>query len=246
MISGVLAHLDRFLTEPALGNAYFPPLDLRMSVFRSGAHWALFFEEVTCDWQGSEVEVWLFAYGDCLARQGRLNDEDHRHPLQWPADRPPQDYHTGAWLLDREGFSVLVDGGRHDLRPTPADCAAAGVTFGAEQPGSGPGSLTATQAARLVCHLLGHPLFSPEPHLRSVLARHWAPVDGSPSEMGLLLQTREWRHPDLDIAEERPGDTECFRVLAACIETGDRSGWDRLDPGTFNTRWEQLPGYEVP
>ena len=232
--------LDRLGTNPpVLDNANLLLADARLSVFRSQRHWALFFEIVTCD-RGSEMSLDFYAYGNCLrgvndfAETGFLG-HDSRSLFAWPEDRLPR---SPDWefALSRNGFSILLKGKRHDFSPTPQDYQRARIPFDGLR--DRPDDLHPIELLRFLCCHLDHPFFAAEDHLRYLLdAYRPEPEEGaqpfSSHTLPLLLQTRQWQHPD----GEPPSQVHGFQVLARAIETGDLSEWRRLDPATFNTDW---------
>lgn len=232
--------LDRLgNSPPVLDNANFLLADARLSVFRSHKHWAIFFETVTCD-RGSDTSLNFYVYGNCLQgandfSNAGLLEQESRSLFAWPEDQPFRSAKGNT--LSRNRFSILLNGKRYNFVPTPQDYAMARIAFDGFRPE--PDELRPIELVRFLCHHLNHPFFATQSHLRYLLdayrpeqKQEQAPF--SSHTLPLLIQTRQWRHPD---AGEPPSKVFGFQVLARAIETGDVKEWRRLDPATFNTDW---------
>jgi hypothetical protein len=240
-----LVHLDRYFEHDpgflVFDNAHFDLADARMTVFRSSAHWVLFFETVSCSADlifASTIHV----FGNCLGEQGWLPQYDT--PLfSWPADKPLISSEN-VWIADRRHFSIVFNGAVFEFAPTREQYHNAGIstpdTLGVVDEPARP--LPLIDLVRFVCQELNHPFFASENLLRHIIQAKCSKelqmleTQGFAHHLDLLLQTRDWRHPKY--GEERVLDMVCFQVLAEAIQTGDTSAWNSLDPREFNTTWQ--------
>lgn len=218
--------------------------DARLTVFRSDTDWAVFIELPDYEAQIGDSYNWVGGVGTCwedgylrysAANDRPLYEENPARPL-WEQDGGAHETGRGAWLGDRAGFSLILDGEPLDFAPTVQDYADAGIFFPNEK--SGPGSLPPGYLLRFLCCHLKHPFFAPEAALRQTM--------GHCRHLPLFLQTG-WRHPVFLVVGDDDffsGDyvcnIPCFQVLARAIASGDLTEWNKQDPATFNTDWQSL------
>ena len=240
----ILAHLGTYLRSlpPYLDmlEEYYEVADQRMTVFRSPRHWVLFFEFVLYDARADEFMVNLWAFGDCLNDYNGGEERQEGNGLLWQFTRQPfascSRTARGSFKARRNRFSILFKGECLKFKPTAEQYAAAGIKFTRAQQAPD-AMLTPAQLLRFLCHHLDHPFFAGEDSLRSIIdacrRQRLAPLW---HEMALLLQTREWRHPNIEEMAE-PAAWEPFQILARTIATGDLTEWQAQNPATFNTHW---------
>ena len=221
--------------------------DARLTVFRPDTDWAVFIELTHYQAQTGEFCNWVGAVGTCwedgylpyhAVKEGPLFEENPASPL-WRQGVGDEAYETGrgAWLGDRAGFSILLNGESLDFAPTLRDYTDAGILFPDEK--SGPGSLPPGYLLRFLCHHLDHPFFAPEAALRQAMGRY--------HNISLFLQTSGWRHPvflvtgeDGFFSDDYVCNVPCFQILARAIASGDLTEWKGQDQAAFNTGWESL------
>lgn len=229
----ILRHLDaRFDWKdigniaPDLGNANYRFADARLTAFRSQAHWALIFEFPGCHaGGGDDKSLSVYVYGNFLVEEGFF--PHHGGCLfGWPEDKPAEAQLYGSTI------SLLLRGEALFFSPSPEEYAAAGLNG---SPAAAGHLRWMIDWVRFLCHRLDHPFFLSEDVLRFLLDAYRDPdVPGSSHEMRLLLQTRDWQHPDGD---EPPSQVPGFQALAHALATGDLSPWEAINPALFNTDW---------
>jgi hypothetical protein len=221
--SVVLSDLDKHASEfnfPMLDNAYVAFAAGRLSVFVNDEHWALAFEVLGYSInQGAFVDD-LYAFGDCLLREGVLTSFS---VLTEMPEAPLVDPATEAWIADWSDWSVSCSSGTFRFRPSRSEYLAAGIHLDCE---SGPGSLPQKDVLRFfLARQKASGLFLSENQLIGEL-------DGCPS-MRLLLQTESWQHPDVANGE-LPSGTVSFQSLMKVIAEKSASPFV---PGNVNTSW---------
>lgn len=230
---------------PMPDNAHEDYAEMRMTVFRAPQLWAFVLEEVVYYSNSKSFERQTFAYGNCLVEEGRIRESVSQVaalplPIEFPTDKPPGEWRGKKYfrLLDRADFSVVINGQRHDFKPTAQDYEDAEIPFVHQR--TGEGSLSITQMLRFLCHEMNHPFFMSREELNRVLDE-CAESQETPlsQQMEMFLQTRDWQHPDIAADEESPvSRLEGWQVLARAIESGDLSEWNQIDPSLFNTHWK--------
>lgn len=219
--------------------------DARLTVFRSDTAWAVFVELPdyqaqigdSYNWGGGVGTCWESGYLQyCAVNDRPLYEKNPARPL-WEQDDGAHTSWRGAWLGDRAGFSLILNGKALDFAPTVQDYADAGIFFPNDK--SGPGSLPPGYLLRFLCHHLKHPFFAPEEVLRQMMDKC--------RDLPLFLQTGGWHHPvflvdgDNDFySDDFVCNIPCFQVLARAIASGDLAEWHAQDPATFNTDWQSL------
>ena len=255
----IIEHLDDAMTstlEPCLGmlEEYSAFADTRLTVFRSGKHWVMAFELVHYTRADEFVlDIWL--YGNCL---GLPNDDNLGIDLSRVLFTMPPDMklketeETEDWGYAPDFFAIQRNGHRFEFRPTREEYEAAELFWSKQEKREN--HIHPKHLLRFLCHHLDHPFFAEESTLRDLIEkRHaeWNDLDLGWGQrlshsLKLFLQTREWRHPQLNevddwsnenIAENLPSQVECFHILARAIESGDLSEWYAQDQSTFNTHW---------
>lgn len=217
------------------------PADARLSVFRSPKHWVILIEKI--DYfirMHGDVDCFSRAYtlyGNCLENGWAVSFD-----VLWENETElPFDAETGRWLPTRRHLRYFMNGRWWDVYPTPHDLQQAGIDselldeVDREEWQENPDTLMPVEWLRHLCHHLDHPFFASEARLREVVREAVGDTEIA-SSLQIVLQTREWEHPDY-VAGELPSDTESFRVIAEIIATGDASLWARVDRTRFNSHW---------
>jgi len=244
----ILQELDEaFAADPVClytVSSHFKIADARLTVFRSPKHWVIVFEKIDYFYplHGTVgcFERFYMLYGNCLKKDrvgcGGGADALWKSELELPFDPD-----TGAWLPTRQHFRYFWAGKWWDVYPTPQDLQQAGIDpelldeVDRKDYQQNPNTLLPVEWLRYLCHHLNHPFFASEARLREVV-REAVSDPQIESELQIVLQTREWEHPDY-LEEELPSHTETFRVIAEIIATGDASLWARVDRSRFNSHW---------
>jgi hypothetical protein len=221
--SRVLADLDKHAREfnfPMLDNAYIAFAAGRLSVLVNEDSWAISFEVLGYSInQGAFVND-LYAFGDCLTREGVLTSI----PVLTEVPRVPLvDPWTEAWIADWSDWSISCSTGTFRFRPSRHEYSAAGINVNDE---GGPGSLEPKDVLRFfIGKQKASSLFLSELDLISEL-------EGCPS-MRLLLQTEHWQHPDVANGE-LPSGTVSFQSLMNVVAEKSKS---LFIPGDVNSTW---------
>ncbi len=162
-------------------------------------------------------------------------------------------------------------GKRFDFAPSLEELEAAGIELSRREIETG--ELTPPQMLRYVCEKLEHPFFLSEDALRDLLdqnalnfkwkydketQRSWYENElGEFEEPPLLgvylelpLQTRDWIHPKLGLADGEMGEweispREAFETLAQTLSTRDLRVWNAQDQTKFNSHWRHWAQIEV-
>jgi hypothetical protein len=219
----VLSDLDKHASEfnfPMLDNAYVAFAAGRLSVFVNEDHWALAFEVLGYSINRAAFVDDLYAFGDCLPREGVLTSfsvltEASQAPLIDPA--------TEAWIADWSDWSISSSSDTFRFRPSRSEYSSAGIHLEGE---SGPGSLPQKDVLRFfIAEKMTPSLFLSESELIGEL-------NGCPP-MRLLLQTESWQHPDVANGE-MPSESGSFQSLMKVIAEKSAS---LFVPGNVNTSW---------
>ncbi len=219
---------------------HFKVADARLTVLRSPQHWVIVIEKIGyfSRLHGS-VDCFQRSYtlyGNCL-EQGWFVKSD---TLWDDVSELPFDPETGTWLPTRNHFQYFWEGKWWDVYPTEQDYQEAGIDphllDEADQTDwqANPELLQPVEWMRYLCYHLNHPFLASEARLREVVRE----AVGDPhieSALQMVLQTREWEHPDF--LSELPSQTEGFRLIAQIIATGDASLWERANRSRFNSHW---------
>lgn len=236
----ILKQLDEHIDKgdfPTLDNANFGWADTRLSVFRSNEYWVLFFEFVGCDLTWTTCGVYLWAFGNCLLKQGLLS-EYTRTIFAFPHDIQKIEDEEGHLIGygDRNRISVFINGQCYDFSPIEIHRVIR-ITFNENEYAP----IQLLQFIRFLCHYLNHPFFASEDFLRFIIDK----LSPKPIErfqfishkMKLFFQTLEWEHPlTINI---KPSNIKFFQILALSIEKGDNSKLLQIDSSTFNTNWRK-------
>jgi hypothetical protein len=217
------------------------PADARLTVFRSPQHWVVIIKKI-------DYFIRLHGSVDCFSRSYTLYGNClgdgwlTKHDLLWDSLLElPFDPETGTWLPTRQHFRYFWAGKWWEASPTPQELQQAGIDpelldeVDCEEWRENPNALLPVEWLRYLCHHLNHPFFASEARLREVV-REAVSAPQIESELQIVLQTRDWEHPDF-VKGELPSDTESFRVIAEILATGDASLWARVDRSRFNSFW---------
>ena len=239
----ILKQLDEYIDNgdfPTLDNANFGWADTRLSVFRSNEYWVLFFEFVGCDITWTTCGVYLWAFGNCLTKQGLL-PEYTRSIFAIPQDMKVEKEGYPIGYGKRKRISVFINGQYYDFSLKEIHHVVR-ITFDEnayitnEYP-----PVQLLQLIRFLCYRLNHPFFASEDFLRFIIDK----LSSKPIEdfcfishkMILFFQTLTWEHP-LTI-NMKVSNIKFFQILAQAIEEGDNSKLLQIDSSTFNTDWRK-------
>lgn len=212
---------------PVLDNAYVDLACTKMSVFCDQSKWILAFEVVGFTNNNGEFENYLYAYGNCLAKEGLiLADVVMSEVPASPLIDPP----TQAWVADWSDWRVVVRNELYHFRPSKTDYDLCGIPVEDED---GPGSLPEVAVLRYYLATEGSStLFM----TRDELLGH---LEGC-SDMELLLETLEWEHPNV-AAGGRPSDSASIRSVVEAVQ--ECSPW-LFTAGQVNTHWKDWVAQE--
>ena len=242
---------------------YWALADARLSAFASDKMWAVIFEIVGYDNGAGEYVARIYLLGNCVKPREEFY-LPHRSQILFTVQNEWNSAVEagGFWGVNREQFSLLYRGQRHDFSLTPQDLQEAAIELSQRELASG--ALSPPQLLRFVCEKWGHPFFLNEDALRGLLnefstAFEWKrdaetqrdfygavgefdelPVLSTVLEM--VLQTRDWIHPkigqaDYDAGEWEIAPREAFVTLAQTLATRDLSVWNAQDATKFNSHW---------
>ena len=242
-------HIDNCPGAPMPDNAHEDYAEMRLTIFHAPQMWAMVFEDIGW-WANAERFLRnVYVYGNCVEKEGWIIEESSESICNFADDKPPYEWRNDKYfdLLDRADFSVVINGERHDFTPTAQDYKDARIQFKHQRIGAG--SLSVTQMLRFLCHKMNHPFFMSREELHRVLdmcaPSQQTPLSQQPlsqqplsQQMQVLLQTRDWQHPQIGVDEETPiSSLESWQVLARAIESGDLAEWNNFDTSLFNTHW---------
>ncbi len=223
-IEAILALLDacaaNYCDFPMLDNAYIFPVDVRLTLYRDPARWALVLEALgfspKAGIDAEQIILDLHVFGNCLSRPPGLC------PTLCPVT-------SAAPLFVAPWPGKLLPGARLSLCgyevPLPTDpeaYRAAGIEL------RSPPDVWGFEALRVLLPDYRALLLATEAERRAHL----------PADLPAILQLDEWRHPDL-ADDELPSHTETFRQLAAVLCTGDPACYAPTVPP--NTHWRHWP-----
>jgi hypothetical protein len=220
-VEQILAQLDQCATDfvfPMLDNGYVYPADVRLHAYRDASRWALTIEALGYSPRAGMPDVSIYRFGNCLNTPPGLDNEDIFQHFAYPEDGPE----IGDETVPAEVMRVLIRGQAVAVPRDPAVYAGKGI------------ELQDAPEIRLV-ELLR--VLLPE-HRRELLATEEELRRGLPAGLPLILTLDEWRHPDL-VQEERPSQTEAFRLLAEVLVTGDPNRYKPTEEP--NTHWSNWP-----
>jgi hypothetical protein len=223
----VLAQLDACAAEftfPMLDNGYVYPGDVRLSGYADEGRWALILEVVGFSPRGglpNGISNALHHYGNCLEGEPGLANDDFLHVVAGDPTAPAFDAHRhreellpGATVVRLRGEVVPV--------PSAATLAARGIKRRHR------GRLCGEDLLRGLLPEHRGRLLATEAELRKRI----------PADLPLVIRLNEWHHPDV-CGEERPGESETFRLVAEVLVRGDGN---RYRPTRApNTHWKNWP-----
>lgn len=248
---------------------YWAIADARLSAFSSDQMWAVAIEAVGINRaEKHSLRVWIF--GNCL----QLEDEFcalEKTILTVPNAWNKEIEKNQIWGIARDGFAFRWRGRKFDFAPALDDLGAAGIELSRREIESG--LLSPQQMLRFVCEKLDHPFFLGEDALRDLLNQRAIPFKWKydpatqrswyQNELGefeeepllstyleLVLQTRDWIHPKLGLADGEEGEWEispheAFEVLAQTLATRDLAAWNAQDATKFNSHWRNWADIEA-
>lgn len=251
---------------------YWALADARLSAFASGQMWVVIFEIVGYDPGPDEYASHIFLLGNCVKpRETIYLPNVSRTLFLVPNSWNKEIEKDQLWGIERDKFSLLYRGQRHDFAPTLEDLQRAGIELSTREIESG--ELSPQQMLRFVCKKLDHPFFMSEDALRGLLDANaidfkWkfdekTKRSGYESAVGqfqqppllsvaleLILQTRDWIHPkvgdaNFDNDEWEISPDEAFAVLAQTLATGDVAAWNAQDATKFNSHWRNWAEIEA-
>ena len=217
--------------------------DARLSVFRSDEHFAVVTEFPHFFYGGEDFTNWLGYAGNCLSPEVHKATFPNRRLIEEvpdPSAERDDCYPTWKGLfLDRNEFSVNVDGQHFDFRPSNEDYARVGISFDDKEKQSS--IISPGQLLRFISVALNHPFFFSGSELRALIAPSVEPT------MSLFVQTNWWQHPEFLVTGDGSGfesdwieNIPCWQILARAIASGDLSEWNSQDTSGFNTDWVSL------
>lgn len=221
--SRVLNELDKHASEfnfPVLDNAYISFAAGRLSVLLNEDDWAIVFEVLGYSINEGAFVNDIYAFGNCLLREGVLTSFP---VLTEVSEAPLIDPATEAWIADWRDWCISSPSGVYRFHPFKSEYSDAGICVSDE---GGPGSLAQKDVLRFfIAKQTASGLFLCESDL----------IDQVPgcSTMRLLLQTENWRHPDVANGE-LPSDTSSFQSLMKAIAEKNAS---LFVPGDVNSQW---------
>lgn len=225
----MLQDLDKHAAEfnfPVLDNANVQIADTRLTVFRNGDTWAIFFDFVGFSVPETQFVDDIYAYGSCIYPEGIVGE---RIPLLGSAKRPLWNSITNECLADWASWTIVIGGEELSFNPTLDEYADAGIAI-TNPPG--PGSIREIDILRFLVHRLGHNFFAPDDELLRFAA--------GCEHLSKFMVIEEWQHPDI-AGDERPSQSVSIRSLLQAIAEGDPH---LFDPGQANTHWKNWSGFE--
>jgi hypothetical protein len=219
----VLQDLDNHASEfdfPMLDNTYVEFAKARLSLFAGPESWVIAFEIIGYSINEGSFVNDLYAFGNCLSREGVLTSFPVAAGV---ADCPFVDPATEAWIADWKDWSISCRDRRFHFQPTYDEYVRLGISVDSE---GGPGSLRPKDILRFFTGTKGcGDLFLAKQELLEEL--HGC------QNVNLLLQTEEWQHPDI-ASGELPSESISIRSLADAVAL---SSADMFMPGRINTDW---------
>jgi hypothetical protein len=220
----VLRQLDRCaaaFTFPVLDNGYVYPADVRMTLYRDEARWAMVIEVLgyNVHMGGIEgIDDCLYCFGNCLGRPPGLSPEDTLRPIS--DDGKPLFGEDDA--IRTEAPSLLIRGRRVEIPRDLEHYRRRGIEL------EHPPVLRGFELLRGLLPEHREELFASEEELRERV----------PEDLPVLLRLDAWKHPDLSEGET-PGESPTFQLLAKVLEEGDPELYKtRKKP---NTHWKHWP-----
>ncbi len=225
--TAILEQLDQATKNfhfPVLDNGYVYLADVRLTAFASRSKWVLIIETLGFSTRLHGAEAFtnaLYCYGNDLLEPPGLSNRRFLFPINdTPADP----------LFDEEGFKQIRAGAQtitirdevHTISTDPAFYEAQGIEL------ESPPSIFAFELLRGLLPELRPQLLATDLELRGQLT----------SELPVVLQLDEWRHPDV-VNEEYPSQLESFQSIAEVLVRQDPARYRPSEPP--NTHWRNWP-----
>jgi hypothetical protein len=228
LASEVVQHLNEASGRRGLGFpdlCLFFPVDVRLSVYRQGAIWALILEMLVFNDGPSRhpcCSTMLYCYGNNLSQRSGVTYP----PLNVTGDGP-----SGPLFDSQDPLG-------HCISPNAKDMALRGkvvpiTTQVAEYNAAG---IALIHPPRILGYELLR-LVAPK-YRRSFLATESEIVERIGEPMPLLLRLNEWRHPDR-ARGEMPADIHSFQMIAEVIARNDPTLYQPTERP--NTHWSNWP-----
>jgi len=220
----ILGQLDRCaaaFTFPVLDNGYVYPADVRMTLYRDEARWAIVIEVLgyNVHMGGIEgIDNCLYCFGNCLGRKPGLSPEDTLRPVtdgQGPVFGEDDAVSPKAQALSLRGRRV-------EIPRDPEHYRHRGIEL------EHPDRLRGFELLRGLLPEHREALLASEEELRARV----------PRDLPQLLRLDEWKHPDLSDGET-PGESKAFQLLARALEEGDATVYRTKSKP--NTHWKHWP-----
>ncbi|MGC4044544.1 MAG: hypothetical protein QM758_12185 [Armatimonas sp.] len=221
-----------------LNSAYIYLAANRLSLYRSEADWAITIETFGYSYIADSACTDTWTYGSRLVNRSTVKDyvspeayqsylKRHAYyefesicPIEDGDWFDPEDY---PGLLTPTATEILV-GGQCIAVPTPEDIGVQGISL------ESPPKIQLHELCRyLSATMEPDSYFAPQKQQIYI-----------PGELSLLLQLKEWHHPDL-LNEEPVDQSETFQQLARVLETGETSYYSpTLAPNTHWSNWPEM------
>ena len=248
---------------------YWAIADARLSAFASGQMWAVAIEVVGYDPGAAQYATRVFLLGNCVKESDSYMPHASRTLFTTPHAWNKEITDNQVWGFARDQFALRWRGQRYDFALSLEELQNAGIELSRREIEGG--ALTPPQILRYVCEKLEHPFFFSEDALRDLLDANAIPFDlGACAEsnwiedeldgfanppflsiaLELVLQTRDWIHPrvglaDIDEGEWEISPREAFKTLAQTIATRDVAAWNAQDSAQFNSHWRHWAEIEA-
>jgi hypothetical protein len=226
----ILGQLDRCaaaFTFPVLDNGYVYPADVRMSLYRDEARWAMVIEVLGYNVHMGGVEGidnCLYCFGNCLGRKPGLSPEDTLRPVtNVEGPEGPEGPVFGEHdAVHPQATALSLRGRRVEIPRDPEHYRRRGIELEA------PPRLRGFELLRALLPEQREELLASEQELRARV----------PRDLPLLLRLDEWKHPDLSDGDT-PGEAKAFQLLARALEEGDATLYRTKSKP--NTHWKNWP-----
>jgi hypothetical protein len=241
--SEILEILDKCAESydfPMLDNAYIYPAGVRMTLFRDPERWALVMEHLGFSKRAGAPEdtisVALYSYGNCVKKK-RPDDFVTKEAYEtWLAEHPYDACHhvfpisdgpSGPWLahdwisVRDDASDIRIRGKKVAIPRDVSDYADHGVSL------AQPPQIRGYELLRLLASEYRVQILATEDELRAMI----------PSDVPMIMQLDEWKHPDL-AESDSPSDTSTFRMIAEVLHTGDVTRYRATErPNTHWSNW---------
>jgi len=230
-INQCLADLDKHASEfnfPVLDNAYVEFGAARLSAFYSERDWLVVFEVLGFSSREAAFVDDIYAFGSCLELEGFVAEEA---PLSSLPVQPLFDLETNQFVASWDRWSIQIRDKIVSLSPTREEYEAAGIVLDCKP---GRGTFREIDLLRFLIHKIGSErLFLSDAMLVSLFPKC--------SKMTKLVQTTDWRHPDV-ARGERPSEAASITSLLEALFDRNPSLFNPGVPNTHWRNWTQLEG----